>query len=160
MVVRKQTCPKILELYRALGWMSKVHHENKGLKKHHLKLQNRVWWVASPPATKTYDIHCKFIFAVIQTSFQMHFLIFACISLSYPDIFGEDIPWKSAGLWPFIFLQSWSIPNFQGLRVLRWNPEEVITFRWSISPLLLWWWTTAVFGDVFLGGSYYPFWRG
>ena len=57
---------------------------------------------------------------------------------------------SSAGLWPFIFLQSWSIPNFQGLRVLRWNPEEVVTFRWSKSSLLLWWWTTApVFGDAF-----------
>lgn len=111
---------------------------------------------STPPATKTYDIHCKFIFAVIQTSFQMHFLIFVCISLSYPEIFGEDIPWKSAGLWPFIFLQSWSIPNFQGLRVLRWNPEEVVTFRWSISPLLLWWWTTAPVEGMFffLGGSF------
>lgn len=124
-----------------------VHHENKGLTKH-LKLQNRVWWVAPPSNENLW--HSLQIHICSNPNFipDALFDLCGCISLSNPEIFGEF----PENLLASGRLSSCKVGAFQISKASGCygeTTEEVVTFRWSKSSLLLWWWTAAVEGMFF-----------
>ena len=141
------------------GMNVQVHHENKGLKKHHLKLQNRGWWVAPPCNENLW--HSLQIHICSNPNFIPDALFDLCLHI---PLLSGDFWWTfSLHLLASGRLSSCKVGAFQISKASGCygeTTEEVVTFRWSKSPLLLWWWTTAVEGMVFFWRFvYYPFWR-